>query len=287
MRGSCTTSASAPTSATWCTSWRCSIRRRSTCCSRGPAISPRSRHRRQRPRCRRDGRRLLVRRATAAAAGGAARPRRPLPRAALRAAAVGAGPDGGDDPRLHPPALPAVPAQPGRLGLRAHDDPAGRPQGRPHPDRVGGVEARHPPLHRCPAREDRRDPQRPRRPLRDRARRRGARAGPAALRSVASVRALRGQHQAAQEPRAADRGVRAGPRRRARRSAAGDDRRRDLEVPRRCGSRCTVTGWTSTCASSASSRRRRWWRSIAWPASSSSRRSTRASACRRSRRWPT
>ena len=56
--------------------------------------------------------------------------RRPVPRAALRAAAVCAGPHRGDDSRLHPPALPAVPAQPRGLALRAHDDPAGGPQGR-------------------------------------------------------------------------------------------------------------------------------------------------------------
>ena len=136
-------------------------------------------------------------------------------------------------------------------------------------------------------REGRRGLQRHRRALHGGARRGRDRPGAPALRSVASVRALRRQHQAAQEPRAADRGVRAGPRRRARRPQAGGHRRRDLQVSRRCGSRCTATASTSTCGSSASSRRPRWWRSTGWPARSSSRRSTRASACRRSRPWPT
>ena len=102
------------------------------------------------------------------------------------------------------------------------------------------------------------------------------------------VRALRRQHQAAQEPRAADRGV---PllRQRARISTnvqAADHRRRDLEVRRRCGAPCTATSCTSTCASSASCRTRRWRCSTGWPRCSCSRRSTKGSACRRSKRWP-
>ena len=54
------------------------------------------------------------------------------------------------------------------------------------------------------------------------------------------VRALRRQHQAAQEPRAADRGVPpAAPERGDRGRQAADHRRRDLEVLRRCAAPCT------------------------------------------------
>ena len=63
--------------------------------------------------------------------------RRPPALAALRAAAALPPALGGHHPRLHPPALPRVPAQPHGLALRAlHDgqrDPAQRPRASPSP----------------------------------------------------------------------------------------------------------------------------------------------------------
>ena len=55
----------------------------------------------------------------------AARPARPLPRHALRHPAAAPRARRRHDPRHHPRALPAVPAQPRRAALRARDDPPG------------------------------------------------------------------------------------------------------------------------------------------------------------------
>ena len=197
-------------------------------------------------------------------------------------------PVGRDDSRLHPPAVSAVPAEPARARLRARRRCGSRARRvEPHPDGVGGVEARHPPLLRRPAREDRRHLQRHRRALPRRRRRRGrSRACASATSSHDRVRPVRRQHQAAQEPRAADRGV---P------PACGSGGLDDVklliigdEISKYAALRRAVhrhklhkhvrfLGFVpdETLAVALPARRR----------SSSSRRSTKGSACRRSRRW--
>ena len=108
-----------------------------------------------------------------------------------------------------------------------------------------------------------------------------------ALPDPRALRALRGEHQAAQEPRAADRRLRpAQAAARARGPEAADHRRRDqplrLAAPQRRG-RGRAPG---RALLRLRARRRRWPRSTAWPPCSRSRRCTRASACRRWRPWP-
>ena len=96
----------------------------------------------------------------------------PPPRAPLRPAAPVHGAVGGDDPRLHPPPLPAVPAQPDGLPLRALHDGRRRPPQRPRLHRLRGLARRHPALlPRDRPREGARRPERDRR---------GAAAGPRA-----------------------------------------------------------------------------------------------------------
>ena len=73
---------------------------------------------------------------------------RPLPRAALRAAAAGPVPRRRHHPRLHPPDIPAVPAAPPRPRLRPHHVLDGGAPRQPHPDRFGSLEERHPALLR-------------------------------------------------------------------------------------------------------------------------------------------
>ena len=133
-------------------------------------------------------------------------------------------------------------------------------------------------------RRDRPEPVRP--PARDRAARppagarardpvgRRPRALPARAGGAGAVPALSGAAVAAQEPRAALRGVRAPPRRAAR-AAARAHRRRPrgpAGAGRRRGARARLRATSSR-------------RSTAAPPASSSRASTRASASRRSRRW--
>ena len=74
--------------------------------------------------------------------------RHAVPRAALRAAAARAVPVGRDDPRLHPPDVPAVPAEPARARLRADVDRAGGAARDARADRVGELQARHPAVRR-------------------------------------------------------------------------------------------------------------------------------------------
>ncbi len=111
------------------------------------------------------------------------------------------------------------------------------------------------------------------------------RAGARALPAEGPVRALRRQHQAAQEPRAPDRRV---PRAAAgvgvRGAEARHHRRRDLEVPGAAPRRAPPQAAQARAVLRASSRSRRWRCSTGWRACSSFRRSTRGSACRRSRR---
>ena len=71
-----------------------------------------------------NGRQLLDRRAGADSARAPARGRHAVSRAALRAAAARAVPVGRDDPRLHPPDVSAVPAEPAGARLRADVDHA-------------------------------------------------------------------------------------------------------------------------------------------------------------------
>ena len=117
-------------------------------------------------------------------------------------------PVGRDDPRLHPPDVSAVPAEPAALVLREVVDRAGGAARDAGHDGVGELEARHPALRRHRAGEDRRHLQRVRRALRDRAARGRRRAGARALPAARRVRAVCRQREAAQEPRAADRRVR-------------------------------------------------------------------------------
>ena len=88
-----------------------------------------------------------------------------------------------------------------------HRGCAARDQGA---DRVGKLQAGHPPLRRHRAREDRRHLQRPRRTLQPAAERRGSRSGAGAIPAAGSVRALRREREASQEPRTADRRLRDG-----------------------------------------------------------------------------
>ena len=172
------------------------------------------------------------------------------------------------------------------VSLRALGDVGRRTARRRHPDRVGGVQARHPALLRREAGEGRGRPQRHRRAVLDAAGRRGRGARARALSAGARLRAVCRQHQAAQEPGAADRGLRRDPPRRLRGAEAADHRRRDLEAARRCAGPCTSTISTSTCGSWATCPTRRWRSCTGWRRCSCSRRSTKASACRRSRPWP-
>ena len=88
-RESCTTSASGPTSATCCGSWRGSTTTRSSSCSAGRAIARTLAALGENFRAgARVGRQLLAGRAAARAARAAARGRDAVPRAALRAAAA-------------------------------------------------------------------------------------------------------------------------------------------------------------------------------------------------------
>ncbi len=159
-----------------------------------------------------------------------ARAARRLSRAALRAAAGGPLPVGRDDPRLHPPDVSAVPAEPRGLRLRARVDVERGPAVGPDPHGVGGLEARHPALLQRAAGEGGRRLQRHRRAVLGRAAGRGHRARARALPARSRLRALRRQHQAAQEPRAADRGVRRAAQGGLRRAEAAHHRRRDLEA---------------------------------------------------------
>ena len=85
--------------------------------------------RRELPAGDRNGRQLFARRADQDPAGSQARARRPVSRAALRAAAARAMPVGRDDSRLHSPDVSAVPAQPVVAGLRARRRSRWRPSG--------------------------------------------------------------------------------------------------------------------------------------------------------------
>ena len=141
-----------------------------------------------------------------------ARARHALSRAALRPAAARQQPVGRDDPRLHPPDVPAIPAGAAGAPLCPDlDQPrvAARDAGA---DRVGKLEARHPEVRRHPGEQDRRDLQRLRRTVRGRAARGRRRPRARALPAARRVRAVCRQRQAAQEPRAPDRGVPAGAR---------------------------------------------------------------------------
>ena len=108
------------------------------------------------PRGRRERAAVFARRAVPDSAQPGARARASAARAALRPAAGDALPHGRDDSRLHSPDVSAVPARVAGARLRARVDVERGPQVGSHPDRLGGVEARHPPLLRHPAREGRR-----------------------------------------------------------------------------------------------------------------------------------
>ena len=134
--------------------------------------------------------------------------------------------------------------------------------------------------------EDRRHLQRHRRAVQRSAGRRRGRARARTVSAQRSVRALRGKHQAAQEPRAADRRLPPAPPARIRSRQAAHHRRRDLEV------RDTAARGAPPQAAQVRALLRLRSRpdarrfSIASRRCSSSPRSTRDSACRRSKRWP-
>ena len=213
---------------------------------------------------------------------------RPVPRAALRAAARDSLPVGGDDPRLHPPDVPAVPARAPGLRLRQAAVVDGGAPVRSGPDGLRGVEARHPaPVPRA-GRQDHGRLQRHRRTAVCSSRPTRTWSGSAPATSsrdpfvlyVGNIkphknleRLIEAFHQLRQESAFED-------------AEARHHRRRDLEIPRRCAGPCTATSCTSTCGSSASSRSTRWRCCTGWRACSSFLRCTKASACRRSRRWP-
>ena len=142
-----TTSGLAPTCRTCCVISRASTRVgvRPVLPARGSRVGRRAR---ARTSARSSTRAAAVfdSRAGDAAAAAAARARRPLPQPALRAAAARAVPVGGDDPRLHPPDVPAVPAEPPGAVLRAALHVVGGAPLVAGDDGVGGVEARHPAL---------------------------------------------------------------------------------------------------------------------------------------------
>ena len=100
----------------------------------------------------------------------APRARGRLPRAALRAAAARVVSVGRDHPRLHPPDVPAVPAEPAGLHLRAHVHVDGDTPLLARPDGLGGLQARHPALLPHPGRQDHGGLQRHRRAVQPRCR---------------------------------------------------------------------------------------------------------------------
>ena len=161
-----------------------------------------------------------------------ARRRGAVPQPALRPADSRALSGRGDHPRLHPPDVPAVPAQPAGHLLRPAVHVVGDAAGAAGADGVGGVEARHPPLLPHPVRQGDGHLQRHRRSLPGAAAGRRGRAHPRAVPAARTVRALRRQRQAAQEPRAADRGGPSPARERLRLAQAADHRQRHLEVRR-------------------------------------------------------
>ena len=136
--------------------------------------------------------------------------RRAAALAPLRAPAALHHPLGRHDPRLHPPALPAVPAEPHGVPLRALRDGLGGAPQRARLHGLAGLARRHPAL--LPVgrpREGAGGPERDRRRAARGPRRGGVRAGARALPDPRPLRALRRQREAAQEPRAADPRLRA------------------------------------------------------------------------------
>ncbi len=206
-------------------------------------------------------------------------------RAALRAAAAHGDQVARHHSRLHPPDVPAVSAEPPGVRLRARVDVGRRPSRVARADRVGVVEARHPALLRHRAREDHGHLQRHRRTVQSAARRGRCGQGSDALSARPALHSVRGQRQAAQEPRADDQRVPSGAQGRVRRSAAGDHRRRNLQAP---GASAGCPPLHAPQARSLPGLRARRHPGRAVPARrgrSSSRLCTRASGCRPSRPW--
>ena len=95
-----------------------------------------------------------------------------------------------------------------------------------------------------------------------RSRRRRARSG--AVPAGPAVHPLRRQHQAAQEPRPADRGVSRSAARTARRCEAADHRRRNLEAPRAAPGGASAQAAQARAVPGLSAATRRWRSCTAW-----------------------
>ena len=288
MPVSSATTGSAPTSGTCSDTSRASTRRPSTsCCAVRHGLPARRRSRSEFSGGAGGLARLLDPRADHRPARSPSRARRSVPRPALRPAAADAVQIGRDHPRLHPPAVSAVPAQQARLRLRARFNLGGGAPVEPHPDGVGGVQARHPRLLQRAAGKNPRHLQRHRRDASASRRQRTMWRGCASATSWTT----RSSCTRATSSRTRTSNVRSRPSTSSggavssTRSSSSSSATRSPST-RRCGTPSIGTSCTNTCGSSASSPIARSRSCIDSPACSCFRRSTKASGCRRSRPWP-
>ncbi len=195
-------------------------------------------------------------------------------------------PVGRDDSRLHPPDVSAVPAEPRGLRLRARVDVERGAAVGPHPHRVGGVQARHPPLLQRAARE---------RSSSSTTRSTSASGSTPPEEDIARVREryqldhgfvlyagnIKPHKNLVRLIEAFDELRQA----RLRRAEAADHRRRDLEAAGAAPRGAQPQAAQARALSRLPAGRDAGRSSTGWPRCSSSRRSTKDSACRRSRRW--
>ena len=143
------TTASAPTCATWCASWRVRMATSRTIvlCRPDDVEFIRALGSRFEPMVEQAGN-YSLREQLSVPLRARARPRQPVPCATLRRLAADPLPVCRHHSRLHPPAVSAVPRQTWRALLRADDDEHGGAAGAQGADGVRGVETGHPALPR-------------------------------------------------------------------------------------------------------------------------------------------